>query len=434
MYLLKSRMRDRCEYLGFFSIFGVLCGPHVLRIAFVVREVGLEVILKVKARSEQIAKIIYRSRSPPSSFTIQHPQHHQLNTSIHCFKETTKMRLSLLSACLGLVSSALAHCPNTSYNTTKWAPLPQTALGMTIPPVGYLTQHLGGGAYAILNGEYQSWFLVSNKGVIVMDCPPLFGRNCMYAIGNVTDIPVTHFVYSHAHADHAHGAVYWADAGVTFIAQELAKERIIDVLNHGSTPVPVPTVTFDKHMTLEVGNQTVELSYKGDNHAVGNIFIYAPQQKILALIDVVFPGWVPFGELGASEYIPGWTKAHDQILEYDFNYYIGGHVSRLGNRADVEIQKEYVMDLRQITIEAVAASTPLIAQITGPAAAANPGNAWAATSAYGEWLTDYCEGPMNRKWVGKLGGADVYARLNCYKMIEAVRLDWGYLGPAGLRS
>ncbi|KAH0604588.1 uncharacterized protein H6S33_006256 [Morchella sextelata] len=427
-------MQDRCEYLGFISTFGVLCGPHVLRIAFVVQELGLDVILKVKARSEQIAKIIYRSRSPPSSFTIQHPQHHQLHSFIHRSKETTKMRLSLLSACFGLVSSALAHCPSTSYNTTRWAPIPETARGMTIPATGYLTQHLGGGAYAILNGEYQSWFLVSDKGVIVMDCPPLIGRNCLYAIGNVTDIPVTHFVYSHAHADHAAGAVLWADAGVTFIAQELSKERIIEVLNQGNLPVPVPTVTFDKHMTLQVGNQTVELSYKGDNHAVGNIFIYAPKQKILALIDVVFPGWAPFGELGASEYIPGWTKAHDQILEYDFDYYIGGHVSRLGNRADVEIQRQYVMDLKRITIDAVAASTPLIAQITGPATAANPGNPWAQTSAYGQWLTDYCEPKINDLWVGKLGGADVYARMNCYKMIEAVRLDWGYLGPAGLRS
>lgn len=37
------------------------------------------------------------------------------------------------------------------------------------------------------------------------------------------------------------------------------------------------------------GNQTLELRYDGENHARGNIYIYAPAQKLLVLIDVVFP-------------------------------------------------------------------------------------------------------------------------------------------------
>ena len=55
----------------------------------------------------------------------------------------------------------------------------------------------------------------------------------------------------------------------------------------------MPTVTFpDKH-TLTVGSQTLELEYRGPNHNPGNIFIYAPKQKVLLLIDLVFPGWSP---------------------------------------------------------------------------------------------------------------------------------------------
>jgi hypothetical protein len=41
------------------------------------------------------------------------------------------------------------------------------------------------------------------------------------------------------------------------------------------------------------------------------IFLSIPKaQKALMLVDVVFPGWVPFSQLAASSNIPGWIAAH----------------------------------------------------------------------------------------------------------------------------
>ncbi len=57
----------------------------------------------------------------------------------------------------------------------------------------------------------------------------------------------------------------------------------------GSLP-PAPTVTFSDSYTLTVGNQTLELEHKGPNHNAGSIFIYAPKQKVVMLVDVIFPG------------------------------------------------------------------------------------------------------------------------------------------------
>ena len=50
------------------------------------------------------------------------------------------------------------------------------------------------------------------------------------------------------------------------------------------------------------------------------------------LVDVVFPGWVPFAYLAESQNIPGWLEAPAQALRYPFHTFVGGHLTRLGTR------------------------------------------------------------------------------------------------------
>lgn len=341
------------------------------------------------------------------------------------------MRLSLLPTTLFLTTALSHHHNIRSPDVTQWAPLPATAIGPTIPPApnNYYVESYGKGAYVVMDGTYQSMFFVSNHGVIVVDAPPTLGRNLLYAIGNTTDIPVTHFIYSHSHSDHAGGAYLFDDGHVVFIAHEDTYYRLSEAPDPGR---PLPSVTFKKDKTVRVGNQTLELSYKGPNHEPGNIFIYAPKQKTLILIDVVFPGWAPFSELAVSEDIPGWINAHDQILEYDFDHYIGGHLSRTGVREDVKVQKEYLEDLMENCRDAITNSTAAINEILGGTVTANPGNSWASFKTYLAWTSEACAARMNEKWVGRLGGADVFAFENAYKMVEILRLDYDFLGPFGV--
>lgn len=71
----------------------------------------------------------------------------------------------------------------------------------------------------------------------------------------------------------------------------------------------------------------------------GNIWIYAPNERILMVVDVIFPGWVPFRRLAVSEDIAGWIRRPDIALTFDFDVLVAGHNTRLGNRNDVLIQK-----------------------------------------------------------------------------------------------
>jgi glyoxylase-like metal-dependent hydrolase (beta-lactamase superfamily II) len=304
------------------------------------------------------------------------------------------------------------------------APLPATASGVSIDPnKGYFVEEIGDGIYWVTEGTYQIMFVTTGEGVIVVDAPPSIGSNILNAIAEVTDEPITHVIYSHSHADHiAAASIYPADA--TYIAHEetavqLERERPLPFGTFvGGGPVPAPTITFSDSYTLQVGNKTLELEYRGPHHEAGNIYVYAPEQKVLLLIDVVFPGWIPFTELAVAEDVPGFFQAHEELLSFDFDTLVSGHLGRLGTREDVEIQQEYILDIQANAIQALqTVDFFAIAQETGFA------NSWLLFDTYLDAVSQECADLTLDKWLGQLGGADIWTFQQCYVVAESLRID-----------
>ena len=245
----------------------------------------------------------------------------------------------------------------------EFAPIPNGVWGPQIDfEKGYFVEEIDGGLYWVTDGSYQMIFLTTGEGVIAVDAPPSIGQNILNAIAEVTDETVTHVVYSHSHADHIAGAGLFPEGAVVIAHEDTASQLEAAHSNDraipfdtfvGGGPVPLPTVTFSDSYTLTVGSQTLQLDYKGNNHEPGNSFVYAPAQKVLMLVDVVFPGWIPFTELALAEDVPGYFRAHDQVLEYDFESFVGGHLTRLGTRQDVETQQAYLRDIQANAIAAL---------------------------------------------------------------------------------
>ena len=117
-----------------------------------------------------------------------------------------------------------------------FAPVPPSAQGPAIPSTGYLVEQIGCGLYWIVDGFYQMVFLVITEGVIVVDAPPTLGHNILRAIREVTDLPITHVVYSHAHADHIGAAVLYPADAVRIAHQETA--RLLEEVNDPNRPHP----------------------------------------------------------------------------------------------------------------------------------------------------------------------------------------------------
>ena len=293
--------------------------------------------------------------------------------------------------------------------------IPDAARGPAIDfSKGYLVEEIKDGLYWVTDGAYQAMFLTTGQGVIAVDAPPSIGENYLKAISEVTAEPITHVIYSHTHRDHI-GAASMFPSDAIIIAHE---ETVPQLEQRNDPNRPVPTVTFADKYTLEVGNQKLELEYHGPAHEPGNIFIYAPQQKVLMLVDVVFPGWTPFKDLAMAEDVPYFIAAHDKILEYDFETYIGGHLTRLGTPEDVEIQKEYFQDIQK---NAAAANQ----QVDFMAIAQEVGfeNIWLIFQIYADTITQQCTDATVPNWIDRLGAVDLFTYDHCWKISESQRID-----------
>jgi glyoxylase-like metal-dependent hydrolase (beta-lactamase superfamily II) len=325
------------------------------------------------------------------------------------------------TAYLKFASQAVKQSDNGS-TVNATIQLPEAAKGPPIPAKGYLVQQIRGGLYWLTDGAYQTMFMVTDKGVVAVDAPATIGNNYLKAIAEVTTKPVTYVIYSHAHIDHI-GAAGIFRKNATFIAQQETAAELQSaksVAKNASMVPPIPTVTFAKNYTLQIGNQILKLDYYGVNHLPGNIFIYGPNQKVLMLIDVLFPGWVPFPYLAIAKDTAGFIKAHDIALNnYDFDTLVGGHLTRLGTRNDVIVQREFVSDLEKAAAQAnqQVSFGEIAKQIGGQP------NLWLIFSKYIDAVGENCVNYMLPKWENRLGGAQQFMSTHCFTMAQSARVD-----------
>ncbi|GAA2989601.1 MBL fold metallo-hydrolase [Kitasatospora sp. NPDC127116] len=310
-----------------------------------------------------------------------------------------------------------------------YAPVPAGAAGPAPNAAGYYVGRIDGNLYWVTDGSYQAMFLSTCEGVVLVDAPPTIGHNLLRAIDDVTrangrPATVTHLVYSHSHADHA-GASSILGKDVIRIGHAECRRLLV---RDGDPNRPAPTVTFKDRYTLNVGGERLELAYHGPNHSPDNIFVYAPDHRTLMVVDVLYPGWVPFKNLAVSQDIPAWLRAQDIAMGYPWQTLVGGHLGRLGVRADGDLQRAYMADLEASTRAAMNLDpAPYFAKY-GP-----QGNSWAVFKTYLDAVAEAAAAPVAAKYTGVLAAADVFTVDNAATLVESLRIDAGILGPFSTR-
>lgn len=306
--------------------------------------------------------------------------------------------------------------PPIGVRTGKYFDIPASAQGPAVDPAkGYRLQDFGNGLYMITDNVFQSMFLVYDHGVVVMDAPHAYATKIPQAIKEVAgDKPITHLIYSHFHADHIGGTKALGDVPVI-----IAQNETLRLLKRDADPKrPLPTVTFADKYTLHVGEQLLELTYHGPGHAPGNIFIYAPKQRVLMVIDTVFPGWMPWRRFAVAQDVFDAFARVEDVRKMDWDTVVSGHVTRVGTHADVELQSEFYRDIKQAAATALAT--------TKPGEGLNPldkNNPWAFADNYIDRVAAQCVNTLTPKWGTKLAGYDVFIWDQCYSMEQTLRID-----------
>ena len=328
--------------------------------------------------------------------------------------------LAAVPAVAALAGSTPAHADTGTDTLPDYAPIPPSALGPAVNAQGYFVGRVRKNLYWVTDGTYQAAFLTTRDGVVLFDAPPSIGQNLKRAIDEITAAngvsnKVTHIVYSHHHADHL-GASSLFGRHVTRIGH--AENRKL-LLRDNDPTRPAPDVTFEDRYTLRVGGERVELAWHGTNHTPDNIYIHFPGHDTLMLVDINLPGWAPFDTFNINEDVPGSIAAPAKAMAYPWKTFIGGHMGRLGTRADMVVYQQYVDDLIDNIKKALVAVDPT------PFFVKYGNNSWAAVKAYQAAQVEYASAPVIKKYTGVLAAVDVYTDSTTFLILESVRLDLG---------
>jgi hypothetical protein len=166
-----------------------------------------------------------------------------------------------------------------------------------------------------------------------------------------------------------------------------------------------------------------------DGPSAGNLFVYAPRQKVLMLVDVVYPGYLPYPDLGVAVDTPGYIQAHREALTYEFSEFVGGHVDRLGTRADVEASLAFVLDLKQAA-EAVLAERPFPTYLRQRRVDLSR-TTWFAHDDYEQDRVARCYARLAPQWTPRLKGTARILQTHCRAMIVALAIQ---MPPPGMSS
>lgn len=274
----------------------------------------------------------------------------------------------------------------------------EKTLEYTLQPViidenkGYFVTEIANNIYWLVGGGYQTMFVTTGQGVIVVDAPQAIGEKYLDAIKEVTSEPITHMIYSHGHTDHTGDAGKIFSLDITYISHKQTADMLKQENNTGK---PVPSVTFDDAMySLTVGDQTLELHHLGNFHSSGDILILAPSQKVAMIVDLMRPEQSPYRAFGVTPDIDLYLDTHDTLQSYNFDVLITGHTNMLANKDHITTNKEFTQSVMDNAKQALDS---------------------------GDSALETCVTNTIAQWTGKLGNLDAFMADHCTAMIDYLK-------------
>jgi glyoxylase-like metal-dependent hydrolase (beta-lactamase superfamily II) len=286
---------------------------------------------------------------------------------------------------------------------------------------GYAIEEVKPNIYVLTDGIWQSAAIVTSDGVILIDAPESFGQNIEKAVKEVTNEPIKTLVYTHGHSDHIGGSQHLSNIkdleiiSLTGVADFLRKQNDSRRL--------IPNRTFEGALVLKKGDKQIHLSNHMNYHSnEGDLFVSVPQDKFLMIIDVLAPGYVPFKNLDLSNNVHNYLKVFDQILAYDFDVFIGGHLTGIGSRDDVLLSKAYVSDLYE-TVKRIHSSTNMLEVMGAAAEKIGWDNKYLLFDTFLNKVIEDSYKEIESRWITQLAGVDVFTKSHVSTMLNYVRWD-----------
>ena len=173
-----------------------------------------------------------------------------------------------------------------------YAPVPRSAFGPALNEQGYYVGRVERNLYWVTDGTYQSAFLTTSDGVVLLDAPP-DDRQQHPARGRRDRL-------RQRRQQQGHTTSSTRTTTPTTPARRPCSTRTSPASatrRRGGSCCATTTrpgrrneETFQDRRTLEIGGERIDLAWHGANHSPDNIIIHLPDHDTLMLIDIVNPG------------------------------------------------------------------------------------------------------------------------------------------------
>ena len=202
--------------------------------------------------------------------------------------------------------------------------------------------------------------IIGKDGIVVVDTliSAKEAKRFIRDIRTISQKPIRYVVNTHYHLDHVFGNSEFTKLGAVVIAQEndkrammsSAKDTLKNIKDYGLTPEDMmgttpayPVLAYGDRMTIDIGDQQIELIHARPSHTDGDTLVYLPEKKVLFAGDILFTNYHPF--LGEGN-IEEWAKELDDIKSMDVEKIIPGH-GPLSGKKDLDGMKAYILAFDQ---------------------------------------------------------------------------------------
>ena len=203
-------------------------------------------------------------------------------------------------------------------------------------------------------------FILGRESNLVIDT--LYVKPMVEAfLGEIQKIsrkPIGQIVFTHHHADHTLGSV-WFPQNIPLIAHTYMRQRMIETgldLAHYRHVNPeyakflknlkqrIPTYTFERSMNLHLGDKQIELHHLGHAHSKGDTLVYVPSEKVLYSGDCGF-NFVTPATFDAD--VGNWIRILQYILKnFKIKKVVPGH-GPIGDKRILEDVLDYLRLVRR---------------------------------------------------------------------------------------
>lgn len=210
--------------------------------------------------------------------------------------------------------------------------------------------------------------IIGRDGIAVVDTliSAKEAKRFIAAIKAISSAPIKYVINTHYHLDHVFGNAEFVKLGAVVIAQENdarsmlknAEATLKNIGEYGLTPedmqgtaIAYPLLSYGDRMSIDLGDQLVELRHARAAHTDGDTLVYLADKKVLFAGDILFTGYHPFLAEGNIE---EWCGELDDLQAMEVEAIIPGH-GPLSGKKDLADMKQYLLQFDQ-QAKALAAS------------------------------------------------------------------------------